>query len=200
MQKPDLNQMWETFIKIPDLTQMLKAFQKNPTRDNMVRINNCMFNTIRVKIYPMISQLKSNGIIDWYHFLIHKSRRKDDPNLYFHIRFEPKKDIKDKEHVNDFLPEYCERDKTRQCKGVESIAGIDKSLLKNEEIEEAWRIIGEQSEWLLNMLSIYKEDVEMPALKEQIKQFFHYYFNMTNLQTECPYCRYVFRPDFSFML
>ncbi|MDH5690662.1 MAG: hypothetical protein OEY81_04475 [Candidatus Bathyarchaeota archaeon] len=58
--------------------------------------------------------------------------------------------------------------------------------MKNEEIEEAWRIIGEQSEWLLGMLDIYKEELDIPP--QQIKQFFHYYFNMTQVPITCPRC------------
>ena len=65
-------------------------------------------------------------------------------------------------------------------KSIESIAGIDKSLLKNEEIEEAWRMIGKQSEWFLEMLNIHKEDVDIPP--QQIAQFLHFYVNMTQLQ------------------
>lgn len=49
--------------------------------------------------------------------------------------------------------------------------------MKNEEIKEAWRIIGEQPEWILNMLNIHKDDVETPP--EPIRQFFHYFFDMT---------------------
>lgn len=61
----------------------------------------------------------------------------------------------------------------------QEISGIEKSLLKNEEIEEAWRILGEQSEWLMSMLNIHKENVGIPI--EQITQFMHFYFNMLGL-------------------
>jgi len=90
-------------------------------------------------------------------------------------------------HANDVdpneflgsLPNYCVM--TRHIeRRLESIAGINKSLIKNEEIEEAWRIIGEQSKWLLEMLSIHKEDVDMPP--QQIAQFLYFYANMTQLQ------------------
>ena len=196
MEKPDLNRMWEAFIKIPNLTQMWDAFQKNPNKENMVRINNCVFNMIRFKIYPMISQLKSKGIINWYHFLIHNRESgvpstKDDNNVYFHIRFSLKEDvaIKRKKDANNFLPDNCEKHMTRQYKGVK-ISGIDKSLLKNEQIEEAWRIIGEQSEWLIEMLNIHKEDVDIPYL--QVEQFLHFYFNMTQVVFMCPCCKNIF--------
>jgi len=75
--------------------------------------------------------------------------------------------------------EYCVMTRKIEREEVESISGITKSLLKNDEIEEAWRMIGEQSEWLLHLLSIYKEDDEIPA--DQVWQFLRYLANMTQM-------------------
>jgi len=157
MQRPDLDRMWETFIRIPA--------GENP------------INMIRSKVGPLVSRLRDERIIEWYHFLVHDRRSgvptsKDDASLYFHIRFEfggtdPSK----------VLPDYCVM--TRKTGRIESINGIDKSLLKEERIEEAWRVIGEQSEWVMNMLDIHKEHVDIPL--KQIRQFLHYYFNMLQL-------------------
>lgn len=57
---------------------------------------------------------------------------------------------------------------------------VDTSLFKTEEIEEAWRVIGEQSEWLLNTLNIYKENAKITPV--QILPFLHYFANMTQLE------------------
>lgn len=131
----------------------------------------------------MLSSLKTDKTVKWYCFLIHGSRRKGDPNVYFHIRFEPKEGINDKKQVNEILPDYCEKGMTVRFTDVEGnpqeISGIDRPLLENEEIEEAWRILGEQSEWLMNMLNIYKENVDIPI--GQITQFMHFYLNMLGL-------------------
>jgi hypothetical protein len=67
------------------------------------------------------------------------------------------------------------------------VALFDTSFLKNGEIEDVWRIIGEQSEWLLDMLSIYRDDVQIPL--QHMEQWFHYFFNMTGLSIVCPNCR-----------
>lgn len=180
MEKPNLNRTWETFIKIPS--------EENMTYAILLR-NVC--NTIRFKIYPMISDLKSKNMLKWYCFLLHPSRRKGDTNSYFHIRFEPKEGIDDKERVNAILPNFCEKDITANFMDVEEnpkeINGIDNPLLKNEEIEEAWKILGEQSEWFMNMLNIHKENVDITA--KQIGQFLHFYFNMSQLLFMCPCCR-----------
>jgi hypothetical protein len=61
---------------------------------------------------------------------------------------------------------------------INSICGIDANLIKNSDIAEAWRIIGEQSEWLFKMLSIFKGDVPL----QTVGQFLHFYANVTQLQ------------------
>lgn len=159
--------MWETFVKIP-------------AEDSRIRLN-IVYNIIRSKICPLISSLRDKDVIAWYCFLLHDRSSgvptsKNDVNPYFHIRFELKKDI----DPDDFLPNYCVMTRKIRREQVESIVGIDKSLIKNEQIEEAWRIIGEQSEWLIDMLNIHKENVDIPY--QQVAQFLHYFSNMTQLQ------------------
>lgn len=169
MQKPDLDDMWETFIKIT-------------SEEKRVDLN-VIYNMIRFKVNPVVSSLMDDGKIYWYCFLIHNRHSgvptsEDDNSPYFHIRLAVKKDVGADELLTS-LPDYCVM--TRKRRRIETIYGIDKSLLKNQEIEEAWRIIGEQSEWLVNMLNIYKEDINIPP--KQIAQFLHYYSNMTQLHT-----------------
>ena len=76
------------------------------------------------------------------------------------------------------LPSYCLDPKPIERREVESINGIMKPLLRNEEIEEAWRIIGEQSEWIIRMVKIH-EDGEIPI--KQFIQFMHFYMNVMGL-------------------
>jgi len=168
MEKPNLDRTWEAYIRIgPPQTATVQQ----------------VFGLIRSKLRPMLSCMKTDKMIKWYCFLIHGSRTKSDTNLYFHIRFEPKDGIDDVDSVNEILPVYCEKELTAKFTDVEGkareISGIERSLVKNEEIEEVWRILGEQSEWLMNMLSIYREDVEIPV--GQITQFMHFYLNMLGL-------------------
>ena len=167
MEKPNLERIWETYIKLgPPQTVT----------------NQLIINTIRLRLYPLLNTLKAEDKIKWYCFLLHPSRIKGDQNFYFHIRLEPKEEIKDKEQVNALLPDYCEKEMTALCKDVEnitSISGIDKTLLRNEEIEEAWRILGEQSQWLMDMVNIYKDDINIPI--GNITQFMHFFLNMLGL-------------------
>jgi hypothetical protein len=186
MQKPNLDKMWETFIRIPTENSRINS--------------DSIFDTIRFRIYPVIQRLKNDSILDWHCFLIHDRNSgvpttQDDSNAYFHIRVSLKKN--DGFDFPKVLPEYCVMTRKVERSWVQNISidergtGFDTSLLKREEIEELWRIIGEQSEWLMNMLDIYKEEVQIPL--NYIAQFFHYYFNMTQLSVTCPNCRNVIR-------
>ena len=84
------------------------------------------------------------------------------------------------ENFRHSLPAYCVMTRKIKRELVEVIAGIDRSILRNEQIEEAWRIIGLISEWVLDMLNIHKRDIQIPP--KQIAQFLHFYSNITGLQ------------------
>jgi hypothetical protein len=169
MEKPDLSQMWETFVRIGippiPLHQIVDA--------------------IRTKIHPMVS-FSHNNIMAWYCFLIHDKTSgvpttEDDKNAYFHIRFTVKKNtsIKGEKDINKYLPEYCEKSMTRRCSDVASIQGIEKSILKDGDIAESWKLMGEQSEWVLTMLKGHEENAQIPV--NQLVQFMHFFMNMLGL-------------------
>ena len=173
MQKPNLERMWETFIKFSfDDLQSGKHFS-----------------LIREKVGSTISLLQSQGIIGWYCFLVHDRNSgvptsSDDRNPYFHIRFELEKDV----DLADILPSYCVLTRKIGAERVKAISidskgtKFDTALLKEESIEEVWRLIGEQSEWLLNLLNAFKDDVNIPL--NCVGQFLHYYSNMTCLMVK----------------
>jgi hypothetical protein len=167
MEKPDLHHLWETFIEIP-----VEGGVVSPS--DVVNI----YRLIRSKIAPMIVHLREEHGLGWYCWLIHNRRSgvpttEGDDNPYFHVRLEFADDVT----PEDFLPDCCVMTRKIRREDVTSIAGISRSLLKNEEIEEAWRMIGGQSEWLLNLFRIHKEDADIPP--EQIGQFLHFFANMT---------------------
>jgi muconolactone delta-isomerase len=182
MQRPTLNRRYETFIKI------------NPQPDPQHQI---IFQTIKTKVYPTIEQLKKDGKVDWYSFLIHGKSSgvpttNDDNNAYFHIRFSISKEA-DEEQVLKSIPDFCVMTGKVNPSSVESISigntiKFNPSLLKQGEIEEIWRIIGEQSEFLLNVFERYKDDVVIPV--EEIWSFLHYFHNMVGLSVvQCRNCK-----------
>ena len=117
MEKPDVNQMWETFVKIG-----MPPFSLHQ-----------IVSDIRTKIDPLVSSSNGN-IMEWYSFLIHDKTSgvpttDDDKNAYFHVRFTVKKgiDVKDENDIRKHLPQYCEKSMTRRCSDVASI-----EVLKNQ--------------------------------------------------------------------
>ena len=164
MQKPNLDRMWQVWIKI--------GTPQGSYQDWFNRV----WHVIRTQVSEAVSILEKKGIIDWYQFLIH-SKTGDATNFYFHVRLSLKKGINDGDLLSS-LPEYCIEPEKINRNGVESISGLILPLLKNNEIEEAWRIIGEQSELIIHMVNIHKE-VEIPI--QQFIQFMHFFMNMTGL-------------------
>ncbi len=172
VEKPDLEKMWETFIRFSwdDLS------------------SGAHIGLIREKVADAIAILKAKGKVSWYCFAIHDKNSgvptsTDDEYLYFHIMFSLTK------HINplDFLPIYCVLTRKVDPERVNAIsinsrgAAFDVSLLKDESIEEVWRIIGEQCEWLLKLLHSFKDNVNIPV--SHIKLFLNSYVDMTALVT-----------------
>jgi hypothetical protein len=126
--------------------------------------------TIRHKMYH-ISELMKNDEIKWYYFLHHQ--KPDDPdNAYFDVVF-----TTDREDPNNFLPEYCVD--AKKIPPMMKISGIDETILEEKDIAEAWRIIGEQSEFIINLVRAHTENSEIHP--QQITQFMHYFMNALGL-------------------
>ena len=130
---------------------------------------------IKSQVTEVVSILETKQMIDWYYFLIH-GKEGDPTNGYFDIVFSVKEKVTSEEFVK-VLPSYCLDPEHLEHFG-ESISGIPKEPLKNDEIEEAWRIIGEQSEWIIHLVNIYKNS-ELTI--QQFIQYMHFYMNIMGL-------------------
>ena len=162
-----LARMWETFIQLP-----IEGLSFDP-----------YIRALRFKLSPIVTELLTKNVIDWYCFLVHDKSSgvpttADDSHLYIHLRFSLKEAI-DPASVVKILPPSCVMTAPIDVGRIHSITGVDKSAIKNEDIEEAWRMIGEQSEWVLNFISVHKEDVTISP--QQISQFLHFFDNMTQV-------------------
>jgi hypothetical protein len=89
----------------------------------------------------LLNQLEKDGRITWFYFLIHP--KTDDPlNMYFDVVF-----TTNGTDPNEFLPDGCTKPEHVDPQGMASISGINMGILKDEDIREAWKLIGEQSEY-----------------------------------------------------
>jgi hypothetical protein len=50
--------------------------------------------------------------------------------------------------------------------------------LENDDIEEGWRLVGEQSQWVIELINAYKEDALTIG---QFTQFMHFFINAVGL-------------------
>ncbi len=158
----DLDRIYETFIKIP-IPFSWDAY----------------INVLRTKVSPLISNLYAEKVIKWYCFLLHDRKSgvpttEDDTVPYIHIRLEVNEREED-DKLYSMLPPYCVMTRKIPRTDISQIAGIDKSLLKNFQIEEAWNILGESSVWILKMLEAHSSCEKITI--QQIAQFLHYFSN-----------------------
>ena len=163
MKKPDIERMWEMAIRIP----------------NQIDVHRDM---LRTHISPLTSVLKEKCGVKWYCFLLHNSAN-GVPILYdggqFHIRFENTLELDKRELIKN-IPDYCEMLRKIPSSKVNQISGIDQNLLMNDDICEAWRIIGETCEWILSIIDAHKPEISIPP--NQIAQFLHYIANITQIR------------------
>lgn len=155
MEKPDLDKMWRTWIKIGPKNQLtLKMLQ----------------DTIRHQLNK-ISKLHETGEVCGYYFLLH-NKHEDQSNAYFDVIF-----TTDKEDPNTFLPRCCID--TKKIPPDKKISDIDVTLLVNGDSTEGWRIVGEQSEFIIKLVCAHKENMEIPS--DQIVKFMHFFMNPLGL-------------------
>jgi hypothetical protein len=126
--------------------------------------------TIRHEMYE-ISQLHKTGKINWYYFLYH-GKPEDPSSAYFDVVF-----TTDSNNPNEFLLEHCVD--TKKISPMREISGIDIEILEGQDITEAWRIIGEQSEFLVRLVRAHAENSEIHH--KQIAQFMHFFMNPLSL-------------------
>ena len=129
---------------------------------------------LRSKAIPLITDLRNRKLIGWYCFLFHPLPGYKD-RVGLHIRMELLNDH-GPEGLRKVLPDFCElTEKLDKETLLDKISGIDKDILKDSNLAEAWRILGECSEWIVSMLGVHKEGVKIPI--QQVYQFLHYFAN-----------------------
>jgi hypothetical protein len=162
MQKPDLDRLWRIKIYLPFLTSG-QAFFKEVTKG------------IASQVAPLVSVLQKEQLIDWYYFLIHG----EGSSVYFDVVVSLKNSVTEETLRNCVQPLSCGSTPEKLPHGFgKSIGDITTTQLRNDDILEAWKLIGEQSEWVLKMVNAHKEGV---MTIEQFKQFMHFFTNALGL-------------------
>ena len=151
----DFDRIYETFIRLP-LPFGLDEYDE-------------YMETLRSRVSPLVFDLERKQIIRWYSFLVHSKSNgvpTTDDNLFIHILLEltEKADFNELERI---LPSYCEM--TRKAERLQVINGVDSSLLRGSQIEEAWQVIGRASTWIIGLVNAH---TKLPI--RQVAQFLHF--------------------------
>ena len=161
MKAPDLDYVYETFVRLPLQLKLSEYFE-----------------ILRTKIIPLIHLLRDEEVIDWYSFQIHNRdsgvpTTQDDPHKYVHLRLEVAPGFP-MDELTKRLPASCLM--TQQATDLREPKwnGINESL---KAISEYWRVEGETSEWVRRMLEAHKGDVP----PENVLQFFHWMHNQVQI-------------------
>lgn len=166
MKKPNLSNIVETHVPINDLQQ-----------ENY-------FTQLRNDVLKPIRKLKSSGDIEWYSFLLHQMKHITDSNsgsnrIIFHIRLEPSHKLSLKELIGLLPAHFIDPHPVT----LDGISGLDNFILKSNDWAEAWRVIGESSEWVLNLIESHVDNIP----PEQAIQFIHFITNPLGLGHKCVY-------------
>lgn len=155
MEIPDLNRIVDTFIPISDLNMDAYLVQ------------------LRQQVIPHIRKLQQEDKLRWYSFLIHGSDMLGgrtppmDRNLYIHLRLEPKPEV----DIDAFIAQLPDHFRQPQLCPLKEIAGINASIIRDQDWAIAWKIHGEASEWVVTLLEGHANN---PVPIQQIIQFMHF--------------------------
>lgn len=168
MNAPNTEMVVETFIPVPITSQVttLQLWQQ-------------YVSILRTKVSPLVKNLKGSKLISWYSFLLHNRASgvpstPDDVGLYIHLRVELAPFIQENQ-VRKALPDYCQMTRIMPGPHPHPISGLDASFMKDGDIAQAWKVLGESSEWVLSMLDAHAPDQDLPL--QHLAQFLHFIGN-----------------------
>ena len=169
MNPPDLSRVLETFIPVPDARDPQSWWPE-------------YLDLLRTDVAALIFDLKTKQMLGWYSFLLHGRgsgvpTTPDDERVYVHLRLESLVPVDDLIRV---LPAYCTMTRHMKPPDPPSLDHIQIAALQDCRVEHGWGILGESSEWVLNMLTAH--DPSQPVPPQNVVQLMHYLFNQLQAQ------------------
>ena len=170
MNAPNLDHMWESFVHIGSV--------------EYVRVYGYL-DVLRAQVAPVIADLRSAGLVDWYCLLVHGADEgvpcgPADRDCYWHVRVSLAEGVSG-DDLKRRLPRAWQWTQPMGRQNTDSITGVTADALRDQDISLAWRIIGEQSEWWLRMIDCYRPNMPSRALCPDILLYLHLLTNMTQL-------------------
>ncbi len=168
MDIPNLNSAIETFIPIPT---------SNDAPAIAVWQNYLLL--LRSHVAPLVRGLTKDGVINWYSFLVHGRQSgvptsADDDGFYIHLRMTLADSISENELISK-IPNYCLMTRRMEVTNPHSLDTVDINFLTDSRVEIGWKILGESSEWVLQLLDSHDPQKQIPP--QNVAQFLHYLGN-----------------------
>lgn len=162
----------------PDTARVLETFIAVPFRPRITALDlwHDYIGILRTKLSPLVHNLQKKKLISWYSFVLHQSGKSgvptapDDTGFDIHVRLELAPSV-DEKTLRGTLPKYCRKTKMMEGPHPHEISGIDATRMRDGDVANAWRVFGESSQWVLDMLDAHKPEERVPL--EHIAQFLH---------------------------
>lgn len=172
MRRPYLDSVWETFVRIGPC--------RRATFDAGRHVE-----VLRRYVIPAIEVLRIDR--GWFHLMIHDDvtfgvghSPRGDALWHLRLSLHPSVDF---DQFCQSLPAQFESTRMLSIDSIQRIPGINASLVKSHDIADCWRLLGEQTEWLLKAVRAYREDADASAIARDLYQYAHLFENPILPQT-----------------
>lgn len=168
MDAPNLQAVIETFIRI----EVQESVPGISVWQNYLEL-------LRSNVAPLVRNLMHKKTISWYSFLVHTRQSGvptslDDNGIYVHLRMALTNPTSKIDFIRA-LPSFCLMTRKMPIPNLPSLDNVDIQFLAGAQVEQGWKILGESSEWVLQLLDCH--DPKKLVLPQNVAQFLHYLGN-----------------------
>lgn len=175
--------MWETYLRI----------DVKPGSPRKASAPLAVVKVLREQVLPLVRRLEDRDVIEWYSFLVHGAPDGEKPGAYIHLRMSIVDGVA---FLSSRLRDLHDGIKQARGKWTEpkrivapacrEIAGFDRTAFTGVDIRCAWKLIGEQSAWVLDLIEQHSDKTSDLAVVLHAVQFMHYFSNMLQLPSVYP--------------
>lgn len=168
-------------MNVPNLNSVIETYIKIEYSDDLPAMTNWQnyAGVLRSQVAPLVRALLEEGYITWYSFLVHDRQSgvpttEEDNGFYLHLRMALRNLLTENEFMRR-LPDYCVMTRKMWAPDPPSLDTVDISFLADANVEQGWKILGESSAWVLQLLESH--DPAKPVPLQNVSQFLHYLGN-----------------------
>lgn len=168
---PDTARTYETFLRIGEPDAGPQEFWRG------------YLQVLRTTVRPLIRELQTAGIIEWFGFLLHDRgsgvpTHSDDRSSYVHLRMSLAESAAEEDLLSR-LPGSYRMTRKMVFPDPPALDGVELPTLLDGNVRQGWKLLGESSEWVLSLLEAHAPEREIPF--RNVHQFVHYLENQLML-------------------